>query len=318
VTSRGRPTERRPRRRPVPIPGADPPTRPLTAIERFRGVDEYRVGREWRRYEGTAQRELFRSLRDRFLRRNAASSGWVLDLGSGPGRFTPLVGAGEARRVAMELAMPMLDGLRTHWPAGLDRPELVLADGREMPFRPRSFSEVAVLGNAIGFAGEDAFRLLETAAERVGPGGRLLVETAPGPGTASRYLRRLPSGAMVRLLRAPTAAVAPRVTREGFEVLEREDKTRHGFRPVSESELTDRLTESGFVVREAISIAPALGDFPERVEDVRAEPGAWERLLLLEERLGALPVARREAAALLVAAERSATRAPTVGVRGIK
>ncbi|MCI4370492.1 MAG: hypothetical protein L3J81_04085, partial [Thermoplasmata archaeon] len=108
-------------------------------------MDDYRVGREWRRYEGTAQRELFRGLRERFLARHAAGSGWVLDLGSGPGRFTPYVGTDAARRVAIELAMPMLHGFRQHWPSSVDRPELLLADGRKMPIRPRSLSEVVVL-----------------------------------------------------------------------------------------------------------------------------------------------------------------------------
>jgi SAM-dependent methyltransferase len=283
---------------------ADPPTPSLSAIERARGVDEYRAGREWRRYEGTAQRELFRTLRERFLARHGAASGRVLDIGAGPGRFTPFVGTGSVQRVAIDLALPMLHGLRQHWPTATDRPEILRADGRSAPFRPRSFSEVVVLGNAIGFAGDDAFPLLDAAAELVGPGGRLIVETAPGPGTVSRYLRRLPSGAMVRLLRAPLAAVAPRATREGYEVFEREDRTRHGFRPVSDADLTERLTSLGFAVRESVAVAPALGGLPERLEDVRADSASWQRLIALEERLGSSAKARLEASALLLAGER--------------
>jgi SAM-dependent methyltransferase len=304
---------RRPR---ISLPRASPasPVSPLTAIERFRGVDEYRVGREWRRYEGTGQRELFRTLRDRFLQRHAKDSGWVLDLGSGPGRFTAQVGVGALGRVALDIAPAMLRGLRDRWPAGSDRPHLVLADARRPPLRPGSFSEVVVLGNAVGFAGEDAFSVLDSAAELVAPGGRLLIETAPGPGTTSRYLRRLPVGALVRLLAAPPAAIVPRVVREGFEVGEPEDRTRHGFRPVSESELTEHLTQRGLTVLETTSVAPALGTLPERLEAVRAHPAAWERLLALEERLGAGPNLRRDAAALLLAAERP----PAAGARRIK
>lgn len=278
--------------------------RPLTAIERFRGVDEYRVGREWRRYEGTAQRELFRVLRERFLRRHSVASGWTLDVGAGPGRFTPFVGDGDARRVAVDVALPMLLGLREHWAATLDRPELARSDARALPFRAGAFAEVVVLGNAVGFAGEDAMLLLETAARAVAPGGRLVVETAPGPGTLSRYLRRLPAGAVVRLLHAPLVAVAPRVTREGYEVFESEDRTRHGFRPIGEPQLKERLLGLGFEVLEAIAVAPGLGGFPERLEDVRGDPRSWERLLTLEEQLGAMPKARQEAAALLLAAAR--------------
>jgi SAM-dependent methyltransferase len=281
-----------------------PETPSPNAIDRFRIADDYRVRREWNRYEGTAQRELFRVLRERFLRRHASRSGWTVDVGAGPGRFTPWVGEGDVRRVAVDVSPAMLRGLQGRWSVAANRPELMIADGRHLPLRASQFSEVVVLGNAVGFAGADAFGVVDAAARLVAPGGRLVVETAPGPGTTSRYLRRLPVGAVRRLLAAPVAAVAPRVDREGYSVSESKDRTRHGFRPVGEAELVDRLRTNGFTVLETVAVAPAMGGLPERLEEIRPDPKAWSRLLELEEQLGRAPKTRADAAALLLAAER--------------
>ena len=296
------PRGKRPRRSPAPA-GA---TGQDSAPRRFRNLDGYRAEREWNRYEGTAQRELFRSLRERFLDRHSVSNGWVLDVGSGPGRFTPRVGAPGCRRVAVDLSEAMLRALRGHWVGGLDQPRLARADAGQAPFRPGAFAEVAVLGNALGFAGTQALSLLEACADLVAPSGTLVVEVAPGIPTASRYLRRLPRSAMVRLLRAPVKAVLPRVVREGFAAAERPDRSRHGFRPIGELELTGRLGALGFTVLESSAVAVALGDDPERLEAVRADPVAWAHHLDLEEQLGHAPTRPSEPAALLVAAFRSA------------
>src|SRR5579864_6312733 len=51
------------------------------ARDRFRTLDSYRAAREWLRYEGTPQRELFRELRRRFIERHTRLAGWVVDVG---------------------------------------------------------------------------------------------------------------------------------------------------------------------------------------------------------------------------------------------
>ncbi len=290
-------TVRRGPRAAAPIPPPAPPAR-------FRHLDRYRVDREWNRYEGTAQRELFRTLRERFLARHAADHGWVVDIGSGSGRFTPRLGGPGCRTVAVDLSAEMLRAVPDHWPADLDRPERVRADGRRPPVRSGSTAAVAILGNAVGFAGADALELLGQCADLVAVGGRILIEAAPGPGTTARYLHRLPPGAVRRLLHAPLGAVAPRVLREGFVTRESEDRTRHGFRPLSFRAISARLGTVGFAVAEATAVAPALGAEPDRLEEIRADPVAWGRLLDLEERLGASPLVRDRASALLVAAVR--------------
>jgi SAM-dependent methyltransferase len=298
---RFRPARDRPRPRPRsrgPREGAPNPS------ERFRDLDPYRANREWLRYEGTGQRELFRTLRERFLRRHQASVGWTLDVGSGPGRFTPLVGSAGTRRVAIDLSGEMLRALAPHWTTPEDLPHLALADGLASPFHDRAFTEVVVLGNAVGFAGDRALDLVDRCAALVSPGGFLLVETAPGVPTTSRYLARLPPSAMVRLLRSPPRAFLRRLEPEGFLDTELPDRTRHGFRPLGEVEVRERLGPQGFEVVESVAVAPGLGAEPERLELVRADPVAWRRLIELEELLGALAVCRRRPAALLTAAVR--------------
>ncbi|MCI4322292.1 MAG: class I SAM-dependent methyltransferase [Thermoplasmata archaeon] len=256
---------------------------------------------------------MFRSLRQRFLARHEVATGRTLDVGCGPGRFTPFVGGPGCLRVGIDLSDSMLRELPEHWDPGAPFPQLVRGDGLAPPFRAAPFSEVALLGNAIGFAGPDALRLLSSCAALVAPGGTLVVELAPGAPSDSVYLHRLPTGAVVRVLHAPTALVRNKVEREGFRWTEGPDRRRHGFRPVTEEEVCQELDTVGFEVGEVMAVAPALGGDPDRLEVIRADRVSFARLLDLEEALGrAGPVRRKAAAVLLAAVRRSA--APAQGV----
>jgi SAM-dependent methyltransferase len=299
---------RRPRT-PGPAPRGDRPPVPerSAAHERFLRLDRERALREWQRYEGTAQRELFRQLRERFLLRHAVPGRWALDLGSGPGRFSPLVGGVGATTVALDLSREMLRVGRELGGApalrGARPVETVQGDAASPPFPEATFAEVALVGNALGFEAGSGERLLDAAERLTAPGGRLLLEIAPGPGERSRYLARLPAGAVRRLLAAPPAAVAPRVLREGF----RAEPVRHrsaSFRRWTASELADRWRASGWRVEETVAVAPALGAEPERLAEVARDAKAWERLRELEERLGRAPERWPSAAAVLVAVRR--------------
>jgi SAM-dependent methyltransferase len=279
------------------------PAAPSEARARFRNLDAYRVDREWDRYEGTAQRRLFRELRSRFLDRHAASAGWVLDLGSGPGRFLPHVGRPGCRRVALDLSVEMLRRIARE---GRALPELVRADGVHPPFRAASFEEVVVLGNALGFAGADADRLWQAALELVAPDGSLILEVVAGPGGYARYFRRLPASSLGRLLRAPVRALVPRVDREGFAADPPRREDAGEFRRYSPESLTASLAEWGAKVEEVMAVAPLLGSDREGVEGVAADPTAWGHLLELEEIVGRRVEQIRSAAAVLVAARVSA------------
>jgi SAM-dependent methyltransferase len=291
---------------PAPRTSADRVSR-VSPRERFRALDEYRVEREWKRYEGTAQRELFRSLRERFLRRHQVPTGWTLEVGPGPGRFSAWVGGPGARRVQIDLSREMLRAAARTWgddrePKG--RPERIEADGVHPPFRPRNFSEVVVLGNAVGFAGEAAEPMVDGLLELVRPGGIVIFETSPGPGTRSRYLRRLPVGAVRRILPSPLRLLSRRIVEEGFDGLPETRAREHGFRRMGPPQMLGRLTRAGFTVRESTAVAAALGSEPERLEALQRDAAAWPRLVEIEEALGHDPDLQRQAAAWLVAAQR--------------
>lgn len=308
----GRDRSRRSRR--TTRAGPDDPHRSSAAHERFLRLDRERATREWRRYEGTAQRDLFRQLRERFLARNVVDGRWALDAGSGPGRFLSMVGGPGSTRVALDLSTAML-AVGRELVAKVTGPlrlaaERVRGDALRPPFRPGSFSEVALVGNALGFEGPAGVDLLDTAEGLLAPGGRLIVEVAPGSGERSRYLTRLPVGAVRRLLAAPVPAIVPRVLREGFA----SEPARHrpvSFRRWTASELLARWKTRDWSVKETMAVAPALGQDTARVSEVSRDPRAWAGLLELEEQLGHEPSRWTNAAAVLLAAGPSATAIPT-------
>jgi len=282
-----------------PHRGSAPPT-----LERFRSADSYRVRREWLRYEGTAQRDLYRQLRERFLLRHAPSAGWVIDLGSGPGRFLPFVGRGGARRVALDLSLGMLGLAPKAWSSAHVEgpvPDRVRGNATRPPFAPERWAEVALMGNTLGFAGDQAGRLLEETEHLVAPDGVLLMEIAPGPGERSRYLARLPPSAVARLLESPVRAILARLDREGY----REEPVRHRtpktFRRFSVTELVDRWRLKGWELLETVAVAPSLGPDPERVQAARKYEKSWSHLLELEEEVGRRPERWTSAAAVLLA-----------------
>lgn len=298
-----RPNRSRPGPGVQPSAASAPPPVPPSTFERFRELDSYRVNREWNRYEGTAQRDLLRTLRERFLRRHAISAGRALDLGCGPGRFLPMLVGGPARAVGLDVSAETLRQAGER--LGGDRyPDRVRGDARRPPFTPGSFGLVAALGNLVGFAGPDGEALLGSAAALVAPEGRLLVEVAPGAGERSAYLHRLPVSALGRLFRAPTSAVLPRIRREEFREEPARKRRAGEFERWSVARTSEFLVRLGFEVVEEISIAPALGGSPTRVDAIRGDPKAWDHLVEVEELLGHDRARSPASAAVLVAAHR--------------
>jgi SAM-dependent methyltransferase len=285
---------------------APDPSSPRSARERFLETDRYRADREWQRYEGTAQRDLYRQLRERFLSRHARPVAWVLDVGSGPGRFTAAMGPDPAtRRVALDIAREMLRQLPTRWRprgAGEQLPHRVRADGARPPFRERAFGTVGALGNILGFAAEGSDPFFDALLTLLAPGGTLLLEVAPGPGERSRYLHRLPPGTVTRLFRSPSRAVALRVGREGYAAEPRRRKIPGEFRRIDPVELSGQLEGLGFQVEEVMAVAPALGPEAGRIEAIRNDAKAWDHLLEVEEAIGRAPERWPNAAAVLLAA----------------
>ncbi len=281
----------------APAPKLEPRGSNGSATRRFRTLDPYRADREWLRYEGTPQRELFRELRRRFVSRHAGPTGPTVDLGSGPGRFTAELGAAGGRHLALDLSREML--LRVPSAPGVER---VRGDAASPPLSRGAFAIAALLGNALGFAEDAGGRLLDASESLVAPGGVLFVEIAPASGERSRYLARLPASAAARLLRAPVRAWVPRVDAEGFSTEPRRRSRPGGFRRWTVEELRTRWTAAGWTIAEVLAVAPALGPDAARIEAVRGDPKAWSHLLDLEERLGRDPARWSGAAAVLLAA----------------
>jgi len=298
------PSTRRPPHGAVRRPSEGPRT-PVRAHDRFLALEPERAEREWKRYEGTPQRELFRQLRERFLQRHAAPGRWALDVGSGPGRFLPFLGPSTVQRVAIDLSRAMLEFGRM---PGRRAPAMghvswVQGDALRPPFSDEMFSNVALVGNALGFEGEAGEGLLYAVERLVAPEGILSLEIAPGPGERSRYLARLPASAVRRLLAAPPAAVLPRLRPEGF----RPEPARHrpiGFRRWTADELLARWRPPAWQVLEVAAVAPALGADQDRLAEVARDPRAWSRLIELEERLGSEADRWPDAAAVLLAVRR--------------
>ncbi|MCI4354882.1 MAG: class I SAM-dependent methyltransferase [Thermoplasmata archaeon] len=278
---------------------------PASASERFRTLDRYRVDREWKRYEGTPQRDLFRELRARFLERHRPSEGWAVDIGSGPGRFASVLGGRPSHRVLLDLSLEMMRSARERQIEAPDGAIVVRGDGGNPPFREGQFAQVVALGNPLGFAAERSDQLLDQLLRLVAPRGTLVLEIVCGPGERSRYLARLPPGAVRRLLAAPVNLVRTRAEREGFRRESRERRPTSEFRRFSPSEILPRLEAGGFEPNEVLSVAPALGADPERVAAIRPDPLAWVHLLEVEELIGRVPARRAAAAALLIAARRT-------------
>ncbi len=270
------------------------------------------MAREYQRYEGTPQRDLFRILRERFLERHSGSGPWSIDVGSGPLRFTRWVGSEGSHRVALDLSRAALEFPRTGSsgdPGTIDR---VRGDATRPPFPPGQFSSVAVLGNAIGFAGADGSRLLDAASSLTAPGGRLLLEIAPGPGEHSRYLARLPPSAVRRLLRSPVGAVRPRIEREGFAREPWRKRDPGTFQRWTVPGISEYLSKRGWAQDETVAVAPALGHLTGRIAAVRGDAKAWGHLLEIEEAVGRRPERWTSAASVLLAWTAPASRSHTL------
>ena len=246
-------------------------------------------------------------LRERFLHRHAVESGWVVDLGTGPGRFLPSIGRPGSRRVALDASREMLELVPAVWNASGSSeplPGRILGLAQSLPLCRGRWSEVVALGNTLGFAGLQADRVLDDAEELVAPGGSLLLEIAPAPGERSRYLARLPPTAVARLFLSPVRAILQRMDREGFREEPPRHRTPDTFRRFDAGDLHDRLRSTGWEVVETVAVAPSLGADAARIEAVRRDPKAWTRLLELEEEVGRRSERWPGAAAVLLAARR--------------
>jgi SAM-dependent methyltransferase len=286
----------------LPSPASRRPAQKRTARtasarrRRIRERFDVSVGREWRRYSGDAWRVLVRELRDRFLARHLPKGrGWVLELGPGPGRFTPTVLTSGARVAAVDLSLPMLRALgrRAAVRTRSARLRPVRGAGEHLPFRNGAFRAVVAYGNILGFAGRDGPRLLSEIARVTRPGGLLVLDVASPVGATTEFFevaaeRRI----LLRILRDPSYYFLDEIVRAADRTHQPYAPKRWGFFEFDFYTLAGaekELRSAGFRAVDRMALG-AIGAFRERVTRIaRREPRAWQNLLALEERVGRRP-----------------------------
>jgi SAM-dependent methyltransferase len=282
---------------------------------RVRTKFDTQVDREWARYSGEAWRVLVRELRDRFLARHLPKGrGWVLELGPGPGRFTPTVLACGARVVAVDLSLPMLHALRrrkrVQKRAG--RLRRVRGAGEQLPFRTGAFRAAVVYGNILGFSAGGGEQLLSELARVVTPGGVVILDVSSPVGAITEFFsmaarRRF----LLRILRDPENYL--------FSVHEKmRDRSHQPYVPqrlafwefdfYTFAGAESALTDAGFRPIDRMAVG-AVGAFRDQLTTIaHRERRTWKNLLKLEEVVGRRHGVLETGHGFVVAAVRSGRR----------
>jgi ubiquinone/menaquinone biosynthesis C-methylase UbiE len=269
-------------------PRVQPPSR---RRRNLRESFDLRVRDEWKRYGGEPRRVLHRTLRERFLRAHLRDSGQlILELGPGPGRFTPILRRGARTRVfAVDLSRAGLRAGRRRagrQPEG-SRVEWIQAAGEHLPFVSRSIDIAVVLGNIVGFAGVDGPVLLKEIGRVVKPEGRLLADFAsPAAATQEFFHAAANHRFLPRVLRRPRYYFLDRVLDTGLQPYAPARLARWEFRFYTAKEASTELARAGFRVVDAMSVAPVAAHQDRVAAIAHRERRTWEALLRIEERVG--------------------------------
>lgn len=281
----------------------------------LRSVFEANVGPEWRRYAGAPRLRLVRALRERFLARHLAPTrAPVLEVGPGPGRFTPVVrDRAKGRLIELDLSRAALvAGRRRAGAAEADgRTARLQAAAERLPLRSGSVGAVVALGNIAGMASGDGAVLFREWARVLRAGGPLILDFGPPAASLQQFLHAgAERGFLARLLRDPERYLVGRVLRTGFQPHAPTRMARWEFRFYTPPEAERALARAGFRVVDRMSVAPmaAYQDGVARI--ARREPAMWQVLLRLEEAVGRRPGAQELGHGFVLAAVR---RRPTDG-----
>ncbi|MCI4346219.1 MAG: class I SAM-dependent methyltransferase [Thermoplasmata archaeon] len=214
----------------------------------------------------------------------------ILELGPGPGRFTPLLRRGKDRRVVLvDLSREsLLAGRRRARRGPLRTPtDWVHGAGERLPLRSRSVDAAVVLGNVISFAATDGPVLLRELHRVLKSGGRLIADFGSPAAAVQEFLRR---GArhrfLPRVLRRPGYYLISTVLATGKQPLAPARWARWEFQFYTAQTARAALARAGFVVRDLLSVAPISASQDRVLEIARRETRTWRALLELEERVG--------------------------------
>ncbi|HYB79135.1 MAG TPA: class I SAM-dependent methyltransferase [Thermoplasmata archaeon] len=285
-----------PRYRTKPVRGSGRGAAGAARRRRVREAFDALVRREWSRYSRSAWRVLARELRGRFLARHLPKgTGWVLELGPGPGRFTPAILATGARVVAVDLSRPMLDSLgrraaRWPWVSALRR---VCGAGEHLPFRKGAFRAAVAYGNILGFSGRGGEQLLAELARVLRAGGWLLLDVASPVGAATEFLESAARQRfLLRILRDPAYYFLDGIVQSKQRGHQPYAPKRMGyfeFDFYTARGAEEILSANGFRLVDRMAIAP-IGAYRDRLTTLaRRDRVAWRNLIKLEERVGRRP-----------------------------
>jgi SAM-dependent methyltransferase len=283
----------------------------LTAPVRHRRLREYfgeaGVARERTRYSRDATGPFRKELIERFLLRHVPrGSRSVLEIGPGPGRFSPLL-AGRGRSVTfLDLSRPMLRATRRRLGRrrSRGRPSFVESSLEALPFRPGAFDLIVAMGVLL-FVADDFPRVLRDLGRLLRPDGRLVFEMHVPSQDMMTLLPAAPEVAR-RILAEPGRHHLWKVVRRGYQPF---DPARFAqFEVVwrRPSVLERDLRRAGLAVDDLLAVAPNFGNQPGLVRHLRRDRKAYATALRLEEELGRWPELLGAGSALLVSARRAA------------
>ena len=251
------------------------------------------------------------------MRHLSKGPGWVLELGPGPGRFTPTVLASGARVVAVDLSRPMLLALgrRQRFPSASFRLRRVRGAGEHLPFRPGAFRAAVVYGNILGFSAGGGDQLLAELARVVAPGGVLILDVSSPVAAITEFFsaaarRRF----LLRILRDPEYylfSVHTNLRDRSHQPYAPERMATWEFDFYTVAGAESALTDAGFRPIDRMAVG-AIGAFRDRIAAIAHREGAaWKNLLEIEEVVGRRPGALETGHGFVMAAVRSSRRRRT-------
>jgi SAM-dependent methyltransferase len=282
---------------------------PATRRNHIRTQFDSRVKDEWNRFAVESRRILARNLRERFLRLHLRGThGVVLELGPGPGRFTPTISrAAKGRVVSLDLSREALRAGRSHArrEPSLSRIDWLQGAGEYLPLRPGSLDAAVTFGNVVCFASLNGPALMREIARAMRPGGRLIVDFAPPAAALEGFLyesarkRILP-----RILRRPDYYLIDTALETGFNPYIPARLANWEFKFYTAPEARKLLQSTGFRPIDAMCVAPMSFYHEEIASVARREKRTWEALLRIEEKVGRRPGVLETGQGFVVAAIR--------------
>jgi ubiquinone/menaquinone biosynthesis C-methylase UbiE len=246
--------------------------------------DKYGI-KEWDRLDSSAHLRVIYHLHWQFLREHVGPGCFVVDIGSGAGRFTIAMAGAGSRVVPVDISWEQLQIARSKIvEAGFadQVPAYVLGDVRALPFPDATFDTTVCYGAVLNYLFADAERALRELVRVTQPGGTVVVSVGSRWGCL-RFVAGNDAIDVADFFGRPDYWHISQVAETG-DLPEHErvpQPARHFF---ESGELADLMARAGLDEVQLAS-APALTEaLYARLEAIEQVPEAWATILDLEER----------------------------------